>query len=339
MRIAFVGDVCADASGALWRNARLPDLHREFDVERVVANFEAVVDGSESGTPAPDKVCLSVARAAAGRLAEAGVDLVSLANNHSADYGADAFAGSLSCLDGAFGQRGVFGTRERPTAELAPGLDVLGACFPEANPRGTVRGDGPLLVDGVVDLVKTYRSAGRQLAVFAHWGEEQIGLASPRQRSWARALVADGAAQVVGCHAHVTGAGEDIGDASVIYSLGNFLFRAMQGGGTRSLGSNRRSAAAVYEWDGERLRYERWMDCRFDECLNLTIREGAGRFPGGWWERFQLASPEAFGARLYAAALATRGLRVGATKVMTGVERPSLTKLGTAARLLLHRQD
>ena len=242
-------------------------------------------------------------------------------------------------VNGAFGQRGVFGTRERPTAELAPGLDVLGACFPEANPRGTVRGDGPLLVDGVVDLVKTYRSAGRQLAVFAHWGEEQIGLASPRQRSWARALVADGAAQVVGCHAHVTGAGEDIGDASVIYSLGNFLFRAMQGGGTRSLGSNRRSAAAGYEWEGERLRYERRMDCRFDECLNLTIREGAGRFPGGWWERFQLASPEAFGARLYAAALATRGLRVGATKVMTGVERPSLTKLGTAARLLLHRQD
>jgi len=339
VQIAFVGDVCADASGALWRSARLPDLHRELGVERVVANFEAVVDGSENGPPAPNKVCLSVPRATADRLARAGIDLVSIANNHAADYGADAFARSLSHLTDVFGERGVFGTRERPKAELAPGLDVLGACFPEANPRGTAGGDGPLLLDGVTDLVNTYRSAGRQLAVFAHWGEEQIGLASPRQRAWARALIADGAAQVIGCHAHVTGTGEDIGDASIIYSLGNFVFRAMQGGGTRSLGSNRRSAAAVYEWDGESLRYERWMDCRFDEGLNLSIREGTGRFPGGWWERFQLAAPETLGARLYAAALATRALRVGAAKVMRGVERPSLGKLRTAARLLAHRRN
>jgi hypothetical protein len=337
VRIAFVGDVCVDADGSLWRDARLPDLHVELGVERIVANFEAVVGDQRDGVPAEDKICLSVAGSAVARLAEAGIDLVSVANNHAADFGADAFLRSVACLESAFGEQSVFGTLKRPTTGLAPGLDVLGACFPETNPRDTAGPDGPLLLDGAEGAVAEYTTAGRRLAVFAHWGEEQLGLAGSKQRARARTLIDDGAVQVVGCHSHVIGSGEDIGDATVMYGLGNFLFRPMFASGTRSLGSNRRSAAAVYEWDGTRLRYIHWMDCRFDGRMNLSIRRGRGRFPGGWWERLQLAVPETTGARLYDAALATRALRVGAVKVMTGVERPALRKLGTAVRLLAGR--
>ena len=57
-----------------------------------------------------------------------------------------------------------------------------------------------------------------------HWGWEDEGTPSERQRVFARRMIDAGAAMVVGGHPHVTQGAEIYRCKPIIYSLGNFLF-------------------------------------------------------------------------------------------------------------------
>ncbi len=341
MRIAVVGDICLETDLDTWRDARIPDLHDAFGADVVVGNFESVVDGSFVGTPVAGKVHLSAPGGALAKLKRVGIDYVSVANNHIMDYGADAARETVAKLESVFGEDRVFGWTGRPGAELAAGLEVLGLCFTETNPRTAGGAVDPIVVDTVDEAPAVRAHPDSALLVCAHWGEEQLSLASAEQRRRARGLVAGGASHVVGSHSHVMGSGEPLSDTPVteggstaLYGLGNFLFRVMPKGNFRSLASNTRSAAALYDWDGATLRYAGWCECRFDRLLHLEVRPGRGVFPGSYLSRAQLSLSESTAERVYEWALSTRGLRLGAAKVLTGVERPSVRKLRTGLGLM-----
>jgi poly-gamma-glutamate synthesis protein (capsule biosynthesis protein) len=57
-----------------------------------------------------------------------------------------------------------------------------------------------------------------------HWGWEDEGTPSERQRVFARLMLDAGADMVVGGHPHVTQGAEIYKGKPIIYSLGNFLF-------------------------------------------------------------------------------------------------------------------
>jgi len=339
VRVAVLGDICLDAELDAWLGARVPELHQALRADVVVANFESVIDGSRAGEPAEGKIHLSTPLQALGKLKAIGVDYLSVANNHIMDYGEDAAAETIAKLEDVFGSGRVFGWNGRPGVQLAPGLEVLGVCFPEANPRGTDGPVGPVVTDEI-DEILALRASPSTL-IYAHWGEEQLTLASPSQRRRAREFVDGGAAHVVGSHSHVIGPGESLGGRpvgeggpTVLYGLGNFLFPAMPKGSARVLGSNTRSAAALYEWNGSMLRYVGWHHCSFRPGFDVSVRRGRTLFPGSPVARLHLALGDAAGESIYRWTLSTRGLRLGMVKVLTGVEAPSVGKLRTALRLI-----
>ena len=57
-----------------------------------------------------------------------------------------------------------------------------------------------------------------------HWGWEDEGYPSERQRVFARRMLDAGADMVVGSHPHVTQGAEIYKGKPIVYSLGNFLF-------------------------------------------------------------------------------------------------------------------
>ncbi|HHS50945.1 MAG TPA: CapA family protein [candidate division Zixibacteria bacterium] len=161
----------------------------------------------------------------------AGFDVLSIANNHTFDYGLDAFR---DCLD----------RFERSPIELVGG----GRNLEEALRPKFVRVDGvrfgflgfndtrtnfigrdrpacaPAHDEWVFDAIAKTRPQCDVLIVHIHWGEEYFRFPTNRQISLGRAMVDSGVEVVLGHHPHSWQAVEHYGDGLIAYSLGNFVF-------------------------------------------------------------------------------------------------------------------
>ncbi len=259
-----------------------------------------------------------------------GIDFVSVANNHIGDYGPESASHTIEVLRDEFGSESVFGWSERPVAELATGLRVVGACFSETNPLVTGDASRISTADDLHDLLARETNSFGPLMVYAHWGEEYLSLTAPDLRSRARQLRAAGVAHVVGTHSHAVGAAENIEGSSVIYGLGNFLFHVVRKGNTRMLRREKRGTVAVFRWDGSTVTLEEFWRSEFDEDLNLRLRKLERRYPGSLLSQLHLRAPAPFASWSYEAALASRWFNLGLARLIEGVERPSLKKVHTA---------
>jgi len=173
-------------------------------------------------------------------LAAAGVDVVTMANNHGADYGPVGLAETLRAR------------RDAPVAVVGVGRNRRDAFSPY---RVTIRGTDIAVLAGDASpregrtstwaagpttaglaaahssrpraLLRAVRSAARTsdvVVVYLHWGTEQHSCPDPRQPELARLLAEAGADVVVGSHAHVLLGSGWLGDTYVDYGLGNFLW-------------------------------------------------------------------------------------------------------------------
>lgn len=173
-------------------------------------------------------------------LAAAGIDVVTMANNHGADFGPVGLRDTLRAISSS------------PIPVIGIGRDREAAFSPH---RVTVRGtnlaflaaDGSMR-EGASDvwaagpdnpgvaaahsarpraLLAAVRSASTTddvVIVYMHWGAELKGCPTPQQRATARALAEAGADIIVGTHAHVQLGSGWLGDTYVNYGLGNFLW-------------------------------------------------------------------------------------------------------------------
>ncbi len=163
-------------------------------------------------------------------------DAVALANNHSGDFGREAFAEMLDLLrQNGLGQMG--GGRNLSQAH-APwmveknGLRVAFLSYNEFMPRSfEADHNAPGVAwsedEQVVDDIRKARQVHRADLVIPimHWGWENEPIANNRQRQLARLMVAAGADAVIGGHPHVTQDIEHIDGKPVIYSVGNFVMK------------------------------------------------------------------------------------------------------------------
>lgn len=239
---AFAGDVNFEAHpGALLAedpSTVLADVAPILEADVTMVNLETSV--SERGTPEVKAYTFRAAPTAFLALRAAGVDVVTLANNHGLDYGQDAL---LDTLDHA--------------ADPASGLPLVGAGrTPEEayEPfRVTLRGqriaifgasrvvDGPLegswtVSEGhpglavaedprhLLDAVAAERPHADTVIVYLHWGQERNPCPIADQPEVADALIDAGADVIIGSHAHVPLAGGMYRGAYVDFGLGNFLF-------------------------------------------------------------------------------------------------------------------
>ena len=173
-------------------------------------------------------------------LAAAGVDVVTVANNHGADYGPAGLAETLRARrNGPVAVVGVGGNRRdafTPYRATIRGTDIA-VLAGDASPREGMTSTwaaGPTTAGlaGAHEprpqaLLRAVRDAARSsdvVVVYLHWGTEGRSCPDARQPALARLLAEAGADVVVGSHAHVLLGSGWLGDTYVDYGLGNFLW-------------------------------------------------------------------------------------------------------------------
>lgn len=240
--LAFAGDIHfelhlsdlldrpAGALGGVTETLRKADL--------TMVNLETSITGR--GTPVePEDYSFRTSPLALDVLDKAGVDVIGLANNHSADYGPAGLADTLRAV------------RNSPTPVVGIGRNAAEAYRPH---RVTVRGTdlaffaantkdeitsqrfaaGPS-TPGIAtavrgrprQLLRAVRAASRRddvVVVYLHWGTESESCPGAKQRALARSLSAAGADVIVGSHAHELQGSGWMGGTYVNYGLGNFLW-------------------------------------------------------------------------------------------------------------------
>ncbi|MBY0538378.1 CapA family protein [Patescibacteria group bacterium] len=186
--------------------------------QTVIGNFESAI--LENHVPTPAYVTtFSTDKNIIPLLVEAGFTNLSLANNHSFDYGAETFAHTVTTLADA--RLLPFGHPQNSTSSLTTtftsgdytiGLLALNQVFVSL-PWTAIE----------ASLVELAQVSDYQVA-YIHWGDEYVLKHNQTQEDTARRLIDLGIDAVVGHHPHVT---QDIAvynGKPIFYSLGNFLF-------------------------------------------------------------------------------------------------------------------
>ena len=163
-------------------------------------------------------------------------DAVTLANNHSGDFGPDAFAEMLSLLKEA-GLAQVGGgmnlkQAHTPLVFTRNGWRIAVLSYNEFHPRSFEAGfDIPGVAwsedQQVVEDIQTARRIHHADLVIPvmHWGWENERTANPRQRQLAKLMIDAGADAVIGGHPHVTQDVTVYKGKPIVYSVGNFVMK------------------------------------------------------------------------------------------------------------------
>jgi poly-gamma-glutamate synthesis protein (capsule biosynthesis protein) len=244
--LAFGGDVHFAGAAA----AHGPDLGSAFGVlagaDLGMVNLETAI--TTRGTPGPKQYVFRAPPEDLVLLRKAGVDLVTVANNHGMDYGRTGLLDTLAAAKSA--QLPLIGAGHDAAAAYAPytttvhGLkiavfaatDVLDAFATTTWPAGATTPGLASSKDSarLVAAVREESASADVVVVYLHWGVERQVCPTARQRQLAAQLAAAGAQVVVGSHAHVQQPTAEVGGAFVAYGLGNFHFYAHDGPGARS---------------------------------------------------------------------------------------------------------
>lgn len=243
MEIAFVGDVMLGRLVAEELRRRPPEfpwgdtlpLLRQADV--LVGNLEFVL--ADDGRPWPGKTFhFRADREAVSSLEAAGFAIVSVANNHVLDFGADA---ALDCL-ATLTERGIrfsgagpdAAAARRPAIVRRDGITIAMLAVTDNEPDWEAGVDSPgvryLPVDPddarareLLGDVARQREAADLVIVSAHWGGNW-GVGVPRShRRFARALVDAGADVVFGHSPHIVRGVEVHRGRPILYGTGDFV--------------------------------------------------------------------------------------------------------------------
>jgi poly-gamma-glutamate synthesis protein (capsule biosynthesis protein) len=170
-------------------------------------------------------------------LADAGIDAVTVANNHIGNAGPSGIVETLRHLE-EVGLAHV-GAGANLAAATAPAwFDVAGrrvallgydAIRPGYHATATRPGSAGLDAARYGADIAAARSDGADVVVvLPHWGVEYTAAPSVAERADARGLVAAGADLVLGSHSHWAGAAEWIEGHPVFYSMGDLVFALRQ---------------------------------------------------------------------------------------------------------------
>lgn len=231
--LALVGDLMfshrvreAQASDPLLPLRAAEPLLRACDLR--IGNLETPISLKRRPVPGARSDYFALP-AAADALASAGFHLVTLANNHVWDFGAEGVERTLAELDrvgvawcGLAGERVGDRVEGRWRAPDGSAVAVLAYCgmrnvAVSGRPYRTIAPDP----DRVCRDIARAREAGCATVVVLHEGGGPWP--SPEVERVARLAVTAGAAVVAIHHAHVLGGVERVGDAVIAWGLGNFL--------------------------------------------------------------------------------------------------------------------
>lgn len=237
--ISAVGDIMLDGTA----RPVLAELGYDYPYVQVRQYFSGaqIVFGNlegpltDRGSPEQDKkfVFHSPPERVSAALRNAGFNVVSLANNHTLDYGAEGLAQTIETLD-AVGIRHAGAGANLMAARKPVMLEVEGQrvailaysmTLPEnyyagANKAGTAFGHEEQVRD---DVIAARKQADIVLVSF-HWGQEGKTDLRDYQTRLGHLAIDSGASAVIGHHPHILQGIERYKDGVILYSLGNFTF-------------------------------------------------------------------------------------------------------------------
>jgi len=245
--VTFVGDIMlgrgvADANPgdpvAPLRPMRALLQHADL----TVGNLESTL--SDAGPPQQGDDSFAAVPRVLPAMARLGFDALSLANNHTGDFGPKALRETVTAFRGSgvlpFGAGRDLREAARPVVIDRHGVrfGVVGFNAIGETPRATPgRGGalsvrmpprtGPLNHADLARMLGEVRRLHRRVdvvVVMPHWGTQYTHTVEPVQRLVAHRLVDAGADLVVGGHPHWVQGMESYRGARIAYSLGNFVF-------------------------------------------------------------------------------------------------------------------
>jgi poly-gamma-glutamate synthesis protein (capsule biosynthesis protein) len=246
LRLVFVGDVMLGRlageamlrAGADYPLGAVSALLRGADL--TIANLEcAITAPAERWQGVPKAFYFRAPPAAGQALVDAGIGLVSLANNHILDYGVQGLRDTLRILD-AHGIAHA-GAGAELSAALAPaiverqGVRIGMAAFcdhqddfaaGEHRPGMAWLGldDEAAAIDAFARALAPLRAQGVRWTILSlHWGPNMVSEPSPQQRRLARAAIELGWNIVYGHSAHVFQGVEWFEGCPILYAAGDLV--------------------------------------------------------------------------------------------------------------------
>ncbi|WP_033166673.1 CapA family protein [Clostridium sp. KNHs205] len=164
-----------------------------------------------------------------------GIDIVTLANNHTMDFGLTALEDSFNTLKGAgidyvgAGSNLSDARKIHYTENQGKTIAFLAASrvIPvyewnaAENKAGLFTTYDPTLL---LEDIKTASDNSDYVVVYLHWGIERAELPKDYQHSLAKQYIDAGADLVIGSHPHVLQGVEYYKGKPIVYSLGNYIF-------------------------------------------------------------------------------------------------------------------
>jgi poly-gamma-glutamate synthesis protein (capsule biosynthesis protein) len=234
VRMAFVGDIMLDRDpGKAMLAGRDPFAGVAGilgGADLTVGNLECVV--ADSGTRIDKNYTFRADPGAIPYLARY-FDAVSLANNHTGDFGHTALIETMYRLQRAnlpFFGAGLNGEEAHtPWVVEKNGIKIAVLGYNEFPPRAFKAGPKtPGCAwsedEKVVADIRAIRPRVDVILTFMHWGEEYRLEPDERQKSLARKMIDAGADVVIGNHPHVIQGHELYKNRLIVYCLGNFVF-------------------------------------------------------------------------------------------------------------------
>lgn len=249
VKLSFGGDVMFE--GNLRRlltqpaTGLAPIRSATANADFTMVNLEAAITSRGTRDPknleaAANRYYFRTSPAALTALRAAGVDAVSVANNHGADFGALGLADTLRTKGRSLlpivgvGRNQVEAftphrvtLKGQPFAFFAADASFLESTAPywQAGPTtpglAAARGPGR---STLLAAVAREAAGGAGVVVYLHWGQENSAVVTADQKALALALSRAGAAGVVGSHTHRLQASGWLGSTYVAYGLGNFIW-------------------------------------------------------------------------------------------------------------------
>lgn len=162
---------------------------------------------------------------------KAGFDVISIANNHTVDWGQTAFSDTRDIIE----RHGLLPVGYGAASEVNPaiveknglrfaffasvGLPLRGVVWP-LGLSGPCQADIATLASAIRDI----RPEVDFIIAGMHWGEEYKYRPMTDNVSWAHKLIDAGADLVVGSHPHILQSIEFYKGRLILYSLGNFVY-------------------------------------------------------------------------------------------------------------------
>ncbi|MFZ2555275.1 MAG: CapA family protein [Minisyncoccia bacterium] len=177
-------------------------------------------------------------------LKDAGFDILSLANNHTPNFGEPGLEDTFKYLDDADIAHVGAGIDAKEAGQ-AKFMSVKGVVFaflaytdPSIVPRDYEAGESRagtafMHIDQMKEAVANAAQFADIVIVSMHAGDEYEPLPNERQKDFARAAIDAGAEMVIGHHPHVVQTMEVYQGKYILYSLGNFIFDQMWSQDTR----------------------------------------------------------------------------------------------------------